>query len=97
MNPLKRKGDEEWSGNIATNYQERIKLFQKETNKVRNKREGVIISVIKTLDENVAQDDIKVEEGWRKYFREILIVGQKRRKNNLGKKAILERRLGGKI
>src|SRR5678816_1942191 len=71
----KKRADERWSGKIVANYQEKSKLFWKEINKIRNKREDVIIGV-KALDGNVVQDDREVEERWKEHFKELLNAGR---------------------
>src|SRR5678816_682394 len=71
----KRRADERWSEKIVANYQEKSKLFWKEINKIRNKREDVIIGV-KALDGNVVHDDREVEERWKEHFKELLNAGR---------------------
>lgn len=71
----KKRAEERWSGKIVANYQERSKLFWKEINKVRNKRED-IINGVKTLDGNIVQDEREVEKRWSEHFGELLNAGR---------------------
>jgi len=84
----KERADEKWGNKIVESFRERSKMFWKEVNKVRNKRE-VLRDGVKGLDGEIRQMESEVRARWVEYFGKLLNV------NEVGREVgVLERERG---
>ena len=89
----KEKADERWSRKIVECFREKSKMFWKEVNKVRNKKEE-LSGGVKGADGEMVQEDREVRERWREYFKNLLNVN--RREVERGRENGLEERRVGR-
>ena len=78
LNELKKEADERWGARVSECFKESKKLFWKEVNGVRKKRESCATKM-KDANGNLLSGEKEVSARWKEYFCELLNVRDERK------------------